>query len=520
MRRRWKILIWTSALVALIAVFGVSTHLQAKRTVQRYRNQLAAQGEKLTVGDLTPRSPTNGFNGAADLVAACNMCSSTAYDYLPLARKYVVPGHARVAWQQAILGSAKGTNVWPWLARYFETNRQAMTDTRAALENPVLYFNLDYSQGANISIFHLMQLRSASQRLSAAALSELHEGRPAAAWENLRALNALARNYPGEPLIMSQLVRAAICQLTLAATWEALQSDQWDDTQLAELQAAWQSLRSLPGLEGAMAMERAVQETALASARNSRFAFNTQIGATASGNNSGAFSDLVDMGKELIEDPAEGWQSLLNRYPRYWAWRWWWSYEEELYNMQVWQAGIEAARRANAGESLTAADRQLRSAIAEIDKQHPNAKTRFLLGGANGGRGEGFFLRVAVIEAQREMVVAAIGLKRYHTRHRKYPEALAKLVPGFLPRLPSDPMDGKPLRYRLNSDGSYLLYSVGENGEDNKGDPVRASSSPGAAGQTARANYWWAGRDAVWPLPASAAEIAAEESKGNPPKAP
>src|SRR6185369_746172 len=133
MRRRWKILIWTSALVALIAVFGVSTHLQAKRTVQRYRNQLAAQGEKLTVGDLTPRSPTNGFNGAADLVAACNMCSSTAYDYLPLARKYVVPGHARVAWQQAILGSAKGTNVWPWLARYFETNRQAMTDTRAAL---------------------------------------------------------------------------------------------------------------------------------------------------------------------------------------------------------------------------------------------------------------------------------------------------------------------------------------------------------------------------------------------------
>ena len=81
-------------------------------------------------------------------------------------------------------------------------------------------------------------------------------------------------------------------------------------------------------------------------------------------------------------------------------------------------------------------------------------------------------------------------------------------------------MDGKPLRYRLNSDGTYLLYSVGENGEDNSGDPTPAASSPGALGLTPLSNYWWAGRDAVWPLPASAAEVAADEAKTSPRKGP
>jgi len=514
MRRGWKILLWTSAFVALVAVYGVGTHVRAKRTVQRYRNQLAAQGEKLTIGELAPRSPTNGFNGAADLFTACNMCSSTAYEYLPSARKYVVPGRARVAWQQAVLGGSKVTNVWPWLARYVETNRQAMADVRAALENPVLYINLDYSQGFKVSFGHLLVLKGASSKLSAAVLSELHEGRPEAALENLKALSALARNYSGEPLIISQLVRASICQIASAATWEALQCDQWDDAKLAELQAAWQSVRSLPGLQSAMAMERALQENAFATARSSRFAYNTLMGAAVSANQSGAFSDLVDVGKELIDDAAEGWQSLLNRYPRYWAWKWWWSYEEELYNMKVWQAGIEAARRADAGDSLTAAGRELRLAIAEIDKQNPAAERRFMLSSANGGMTERFFLKVAVTEAQREMAVAAIALKRYHIRNSKYPDTLAKLMPDIVSKLPTDLMDGKPLRYRTNSDGTYLLYSVGENGEDNSGDPTPVASFPGALGQIV--SYWWLGRDAVWPLPASAAEVAAGEAKTSP----
>ncbi len=46
-----------------------------------------------------------------------------------------------------------------------------------------------------------------------------------------------------------------------------------------------------------------------------------------------------------------------------------------------------------------------------------------------------------------------------------------------------DPFDGKPLRYRMRTDGCWIVYSVGpnqldENGEQPKGDP-RKYTDPG-----------------------------------------
>jgi hypothetical protein len=54
-----------------------------------------------------------------------------------------------------------------------------------------------------------------------------------------------------------------------------------------------------------------------------------------------------------------------------------------------------------------------------------------------------------------EMVITAIALRRYELRHGKPPGSLALLVPDFLAAPPSDLMDGQPLRYRLNSEGSF-----------------------------------------------------------------
>jgi len=63
-------------------------------------------------------------------------------------------------------------------------------------------------------------------------------------------------------------------------------------------------------------------------------------------------------------------------------------------------------------------------------------------------------------------------------------------------------MDGKPLRYKPNTEGMFLLYSVGEDGVDNGGD---TTLSPGPGGF----KQWWKARDAVWPLPANPEEVKA-----------
>ncbi|MFP6619053.1 MAG: hypothetical protein VB877_06900, partial [Pirellulaceae bacterium] len=73
------------------------------------------------------------------------------------------------------------------------------------------------------------------------------------------------------------------------------------------------------------------------------------------------------------------------------------------------------------------------------------------------------------------LVDVALALAAYRQETRQYPVQLEQLVPKYLAKIPEDLFVGKPVRYRRKAQG-YLLYSVGPNQEDNKGqrqDPDR-----------------------------------------------
>jgi hypothetical protein len=108
--------------------------------------------------------------------------------------------------------------------------------------------------------------------------------------------------------------------------------------------------------------------------------------------------------------------------------------------------------------------------------------------------GERAFQSAVQNETMRQLTITAIALKRYELGHHRLPSDLAELVPEFLSAVPIDPMSGQPLRYHLNADGSFVLYSVGEDGHDDGGNPnpPKSSDRPGL----------WSGRDAVWPVAA------------------
>jgi hypothetical protein len=101
------------------------------------------------------------------------------------------------------------------------------------------------------------------------------------------------------------------------------------------------------------------------------------------------------------------------------------------------------------------------------------------------------------------VVVTAIALKRYELRHYQLPATLDQLTPDLLQTVPIDCMDGQPLRYRPNADGTFLLYSVGENGVDDGGNPSLEK------GVTSSSYYWQNlhALDWVWPQPATPAEV-------------
>ena len=78
-------------------------------------------------------------------------------------------------------------------------------------------------------------------------------------------------------------------------------------------------------------------------------------------------------------------------------------------------------------------------------------------------------------------------------------------MPEFLSAVPLDPVDGEPSRYKLNSDGTFLLYSIGENGKDDGGNPSLVKDAEGSSLNwlNPRALDW------VWPQPATEEEIQA-----------
>lgn len=459
-------------------------------------------GEKVTVTELAPRPSAESVraSGALLMAAARLRSSSPEGSNQPPSMKYLGRGHALVACRQDVLPTEDLTNMWPGLSAMIAENQDALADVREALEAPVLFFDLDYRQGLNLLLPHLARLKGISQWLAAATILDLHDGRTTNAWENLAALTALVARYNREPVIISELVRVAMSQIALNTTWETLQSTAGPEEQLQQVQAAWESMDLLAQAEGALAMARAVDRMEFAQWRQSYPAVLT------GGSASLGLADLAELGKEVIENPKAALRDLVGRYPGYWAWKYWQSYDEELADARMLQTALETLRTVGKDAPLGRALKQFEQGGARVRRENPPAGNWFGYSLASGDGISKFLSRIASLEIQRSLLVAAIALKRYQLRHGVYPAELSALMPECLSGVPRDPMDGKPLRYQLNPDGSFVLYSVGENGVDDGGDP---SPPP----QTPNSRRWWQARDAVWPQPATPAEVSAEFGK-------
>lgn len=79
-----------------------------------------------------------------------------------------------------------------------------------------------------------------------------------------------------------------------------------------------------------------------------------------------------------------------------------------------------------------------------------------------------FLNRVVASEGDREGVFIGLALELYHREHAKWPGSLDELSPRMLPKLPLDPITGKPLHYKV-IDGRPIVYSVGVDGDDDGG---------------------------------------------------
>ncbi len=84
------------------------------------------------------------------------------------------------------------------------------------------------------------------------------------------------------------------------------------------------------------------------------------------------------------------------------------------------------------------------------------------------------FLTSARGDAARDCGVVTLAIEQFRLRENRPPSKLSDLVPDFIAKVPSDPFDGRPLRYKMDS-SQYIVYSVGLNREDDGGSLSQAA---------------------------------------------
>ncbi|HUS34068.1 MAG TPA: hypothetical protein VM680_01830 [Verrucomicrobiae bacterium] len=77
-------------------------------------------------------------------------------------------------------------------------------------------------------------------------------------------------------------------------------------------------------------------------------------------------------------------------------------------------------------------------------------------------------VRFGAGQAEARMAGIAFAVERYRHARGALPHKLADLVPEFMPQMPVDPFDGKPLRY-IPTETGYRLYSIGDDEMDDGG---------------------------------------------------
>jgi hypothetical protein len=478
MKSRWKILIVVAVLLGIGMLLAAVRHYQLRATTDAYIAQLKAQGEPLDLAQVLPPSVPLGKNSADTLRQAAAVIGSDEAWWVTndvYAMTMVAPGKAMVRWQQPEIRSDFFTDSWQEVETAIAKDKPALAQLRQIVPKPDFDFQLKYEAGIanlNYTNLNLAEAKRASERLSVEAIDDLHNGDPANAVEDLRAMLAIAQALRDERLAISELVRMAIAQVALAANWELLQSSKVSDQQLATLQNDWTNFDFIATGEDALAMERVGGQISLARWRGSDSEVEQSI----------AFAPQVRTTFGLPPEPI--WRKIIIK-PELFMWRYWWSYEDELRSLKGHEVLMDTMRLTQTnGYFLKALQNQndelSKLGIFKIETRHEGYFTGIIdlhsIISDSVLSLSAFVNRAMRAQVAKQMIVTGIALKRYQLKHGNYPPDLDSLVPEFLPVVPLDPVDGKPLRYHPKFYRTFLLYSVGLNGKDDGGNPALENS--------------------------------------------
>jgi hypothetical protein len=336
------------------------------------------------------------------------------------------------------------------VAAYASDNAEALSLLHQAVSVKSCRYPIDLTQAQSTLLPHLTHLRHAARLLCLETLEYEAENKPEQAVESVITSFGVSRSLSQEPLLISYLVDVACHGIAFDNLEHLINRMPLTDEQLTTLGVAIEQSKDAEAFTRAFVGERCI-----------------------------GINTFETLGKGLI--PFEDRPSLLLRTVAL-------LYQatgllalDERSYLDIMQRLINATRL-SPPESLAAArsarlERSASSATIQATiwrlgdggdleiKQPPRyfILSRMMLPALGAA-----FTKEARFEAKLRDAQTALAIERYRLVNGSLPGQLNDLVPAFLPAVPADPFDGKPLRYKLLATG-YIVYSVGEDREDNGG---------------------------------------------------
>lgn len=488
---------WARVVVAVLTLSAIIVWLllpnnKARRAAERTRQSLRKEGFRVDLAEFDLSTPPGlGANMGWLMLAADASRNMFSFRGFPLMRP-VSSNSAMVTWSQENPAEGMIENYfWPELRKTVGERGSTLDHACDEVISATFQFKTVLATNGELAP-DIVRARSLAPAVAARTILALHDQHHAVAWTNLLALTRLVTAWKTEPMEISHSIRFRWVLTAQRVMWEALQARDWTDEELALLQREWESPNFFTGLPETAALARASTVEYCSFQRRQP----PPRGPT-----------LREFVRELVESPHRAWAEATSgwRNARYRNYE---SYEDEIAWLLYFRDCERDYRHALAANSWLEL-RELQSAT----NSRPAGASNFALGIDASRVGGGSFqrqsatllARAAEAEARRRLIVTAIALKRFHLANHCYPDSLARLVPDFLKTPTKDFIDDEPLRYHRTDDDRFLLYSVGLDDVDDKGQLLAAGNpSTGGAGLGR-----FEGPDLVWPIAASPAEVQA-----------
>lgn len=271
------------------------------------------------------------------------------------------------------------------------------------------------------------------------AVAFLAVGQANRAFDDLKLGFRLSDSIKDEPILISHLVRIAVLQMDLQILYEGLARHSWNEAQLAEIQRYFDSRDLLAELKNAMRGEQAFGLDYINYLRRQ------------------GSVNFDDWG--VKRSPRKLLGLLLGGY----------FYQNMLTIARLHEKYDLPSIDPKAHRIFPELAEDAEKVVNQLHDHgfHPYARVAFALFPAlSSAEAKSASMQTFVDEGR-----VACALERYRLANGNFPESLSVLTPNFLDSIPTDVIDGQPLRYRKISENRYVLYSVGWNKTDDGGLP-------------------------------------------------